>query len=66
MAAIDDLSQADIQRLATMAGLELSDVELEQLVPQVKGLFGAIRRVHELDLGNTDPAVTFSLRERAR
>lgn len=63
MSNLDDLGAGDVQRLASLAGLEFSDSELLRLTPQFKGLMQAVRRVRELDLDDGDLAVTFQLPE---
>lgn len=41
------------------AGLTLDDTRLEALLPIYTGLISGARRIAALDLGETEPAITF-------
>ncbi len=45
-------------------GQELSQEELEQLVPQVRHQLEISRQLQELDLGSDDPRATHYIRDR--
>jgi len=55
------VSKETLRRLATeMAGLQLSDAELEQLTPQMAALLADLSALEDLDLSQIEPAVTFT------
>ncbi len=63
MPTINDLSPDDLRQLARLAGQEWDDATVERLLPQVKGVLNAGKRIYDLDLGPTELAVTFELRD---
>ena len=63
MSTIDDLSSDNVRQLAQLAGQEWDDATVERLLPQVKGVLNAGKRIYDLDLGPTEPAVSFDLAE---
>jgi hypothetical protein len=63
MPTINDLSPEDARRLAGLAGQEWDDATVERLLPQVKGVLNAGKRIYDLDLGPTELAVCFELTE---
>jgi hypothetical protein len=63
MSTINDLSPDDVRQLAQLAGQEWDDATVERLLPQVKGVLNAGKRIYELDLGDTELASTFELVE---
>ena len=55
------VSKETLRRLATeMAGVQLSDEELEQLTPQMATLLADLSALEELDLSQIEPAVIFT------
>lgn len=53
-------SKETIRRIAAeMAGLQLSEAELEQLAPQMVALLADLSTLEELDLSHVEPAMTF-------
>lgn len=63
MPDLNQLSSDDVRRLAALVDLELSDQEIDSMLPQLRGIIRSVRRVHELELGSSDPAVNFALPE---
>ncbi|MFN0071293.1 MAG: hypothetical protein ACKVVP_07360 [Chloroflexota bacterium] len=63
MSTIDDLTADDARRLAQLAGQAWDDATVARLLPQIKGVLTAGKRVYDLDLGGTELAVTFELQE---
>jgi Asp-tRNA(Asn)/Glu-tRNA(Gln) amidotransferase C subunit len=61
MSTINDLSPDDVRQLAQLAGQEWDDAAVERLLPQVKGVLNAGKRIYDLDLGGTELAVSFEL-----
>jgi aspartyl-tRNA(Asn)/glutamyl-tRNA(Gln) amidotransferase subunit C len=49
------LSQADILRLAKLARLELSDVEVESLQAEVGAVIGYVEQLHKVQLDGIKP-----------
>ena len=63
MSTINDLSPDDVRQLAQLAGQEWDDATIERLLPQVKGVLNAGKRIYELPLAETELAVSFELAE---
>ena len=63
MSTINDLSPDDVRQLAELAGQEWDAAEVERLLPQVKGVLNAGKRIYDLNLGETELAVSFELEE---
>jgi hypothetical protein len=61
MSTINDLSPDDVRQLAQLAGQDWDGAAVERLLPQVKGVLNAGKRIYDLDLGETELAVTFEL-----
>jgi hypothetical protein len=61
MSTINDLSPDDVRQLAQLAGQDWDEAAVERLLPQVKGVLNAGKRIYDLDLGETELAVTFEL-----
>ena len=53
------LTKETLTALAVLAGLELTDERLEELLPQVQRNVDAMASLDELDLENVEPAVIF-------
>lgn len=53
------------QVAAEMAGIQFTDEELEQLVPQMAVLLADLSALEALDLSQVEPAVIFTFSERA-
>jgi hypothetical protein len=66
MANFDDLSPDDARRLANLAGQAWDDATVARLLPQIKGVLNAGKRIYDLDLGATELAVSFELAESER
>jgi len=54
-----ELTFDDLKRLATGAGLQLPDSDLQWLYPEVARYLMAIRRLRDLDIGDIEPATIF-------
>ena len=53
-------SKETIRRIAAeMAGIQLSEAELEQLAPQMAALLADLSALEELDLSHVEPAMIF-------
>jgi hypothetical protein len=63
MSTINDLSPDDVRQLAELAGQEWDGAAVERLLPQVKGILNAGKRIYDLHLGETELAVSFELEE---
>jgi len=63
MSTINDLSPDDVRQLAELAGQEWDAAEVERLLPQVKGVLNAGKRIYDLNLGETELAFSFELEE---
>jgi hypothetical protein len=63
MSTINDLSPDDVRQLAELAGQEWDAAEVERLLPQVKGVLNAGKRIYDLNLGEIELAVSFELEE---
>lgn len=61
MSTINDLTADDVRQLARLAGQEWDDATVERLLPQVKGVLNAGKRIYDLDLGAAELAVRFQL-----
>ena len=66
MANFDDLSPDDARRLANLAGQAWDDATVARLLPQIKGVLNAGKRIYDLDLGATELAISFELAEPER
>jgi hypothetical protein len=66
MANFDDLSPDDARRLANLAGQTWDDATVARLLPQIRGVLNAGKRIYDLDLGTTELAVSFELAESER
>ena len=49
--------------MAGLSGLDISDDELKELLPQVQRTLGSMVGLDVLDLGEVEPAVSFKARE---
>jgi hypothetical protein len=63
MSTINDLSPDDVRQLAQIAGQDWDTATVERLLPQVKGVLNAGKRIYDLDLAETELAVCFELEE---
>lgn len=61
MPSFDDLSADDARRLAQLAGQTWDDDTVARLLPQIRGVLTAGKRIYDLDLGPTEPANPFEL-----
>ena len=51
------ISQSDIEKVAQLAHLELSEEELKTLGPQIADIVVYIEQLNELDTANVEPAL---------
>ena len=51
------ISQSDIEKVAQLAHLELSEEELKTLGPQIAEIVAYIEQLNELDTANVEPAL---------
>jgi aspartyl-tRNA(Asn)/glutamyl-tRNA(Gln) amidotransferase subunit C len=49
------LSPADVQRIARLARIELSELELEQALTQLTGIFGLIEEMQAVNTEGIEP-----------
>jgi aspartyl-tRNA(Asn)/glutamyl-tRNA(Gln) amidotransferase subunit C len=49
------LSPADVQRIARLARIELSELELEQALAQLTGIFGLIEEMQAVNTEGIEP-----------
>jgi len=50
------ISQSDIEKVAQLAHLELSEEELKTLGPQIAEIVAYVEQLNELDTANVEPA----------
>ena len=50
------ITEADIQKIAALAHLELTDEELHRLAPQVAAIVAYVEQLNELDTSAVEPA----------
>ena len=53
-----DLSAGDVRKLAMLARLEVSDEEVDALVPQLESILGFVAKLSELDTDSVNPMTT--------
>lgn len=58
----EPVSNERARKLLARSGLKLTRKQLEQLAPEMKALAKNIARLDELDLGEVEPAISFSRR----
>ena len=51
------INQADIEKVAQLAHLELAEEELKTFGPQIAGIVNYIEQLNELDTANVEPAL---------
>jgi hypothetical protein len=66
MSTIEDLSPNDARLLAGLTGQQWDDATVSRILPQIKGVLNAGKRIYDLELGTTELAVTFELPESDR
>ncbi len=49
------ISRQDVEHVARLARLELSDAELERMREQLNAILGYIDKLRELDIANVEP-----------
>jgi len=54
------LSRETLKRALELAGLDLSDARIEELLPRFESLLMGMRSLSELDLSAVEPAAIFS------
>ena len=62
----ESVSNERARNLLARSGLKLTRKQLEELTPEMKALAKNIARLDELDLGEVEPAVSFSCRSDDR
>jgi aspartyl-tRNA(Asn)/glutamyl-tRNA(Gln) amidotransferase subunit C len=50
------ITEADIQKIAALAHLEITDEELRTLAPQVASIVAYVEQLNELDTSSVEPA----------
>jgi aspartyl-tRNA(Asn)/glutamyl-tRNA(Gln) amidotransferase subunit C len=51
------ITEADIQKIAALAHLEITDAELHTLAPQVASIVDYVEQLKELDTSAVEPAI---------
>ena len=51
------ITEADIQKIAQLAHLEITDAELRALTPQVAAIVEYVEQLNELDTSSVEPAI---------
>src|SRR3712207_7474560 len=51
------ITEADIQKIAALAHLEITDEELHTLAPQVAAIVAYVEQLNELDTSAVEPAI---------
>jgi len=51
------ISQADIEKVAQLAHLELGEEELKTFAPQIVEIVNYVEQLNELDTSNVEPAI---------
>src|SRR3712207_9251156 len=51
------ITEADIQKIAALAHLEITDEELHTLAPQVASIVAYVEQLNELDTSAVEPAI---------
>ncbi len=51
------ITEADIQKIARLAHLEITDEELHALTPQVAAIVEYVEQLNELDTSSVEPAI---------
>ena len=54
------VTKEEMRTLAQIAGLDLSEERLDQLLPQMQAVVDSVAKLDELELGDTPPAFTFT------
>lgn len=57
----DAPSREQLRAQLALSAIELDDARLDSLLPIYTGLLSGARRIAALDLGETEPAMTFRL-----
>ncbi len=60
------ITEADIKKIAELAHLEITDVELHTLAPQVASIVAYVEQLSELDTSDVEPALGGLTPEGAR
>ena len=60
------ITEADIQKIAALAHLEITDEELRTLAPQVASIVAYVEQLNELDTSEVEPALGGLTPEGAR
>jgi aspartyl-tRNA(Asn)/glutamyl-tRNA(Gln) amidotransferase subunit C len=60
------ITQADIEKVAQLAHLELADAELKTFGPQIAEIINYVEQLNELDTANVEPAIGGLTPEGAR
>ena len=55
------LTRESVAEIAKYAGLDLSESELDELLPQLEGLQSGIDKLNALPLKDVEPATIFTL-----
>jgi aspartyl-tRNA(Asn)/glutamyl-tRNA(Gln) amidotransferase subunit C len=51
------ITEADIQKIAALAHLEITDEELHTLAPQIASIVAYVEQLNELDTSAVEPAI---------
>jgi Asp-tRNA(Asn)/Glu-tRNA(Gln) amidotransferase C subunit len=65
MAARPRVTQATVEQMARIAGIDLSAAEVEELAPQLDRLLTDLAQIPDADLQNVEPPLFFSAGEGA-
>ena len=51
------ITEADIEKIAQLAHLEISDDERKMFAPQISGIITYVEQLNEIDTSNVEPAL---------
>ncbi|HEX8853451.1 MAG TPA: Asp-tRNA(Asn)/Glu-tRNA(Gln) amidotransferase subunit GatC [Pyrinomonadaceae bacterium] len=51
------ITESDIEKLATLAHLEITEAELHALTPQIASIVAYVEQLNELDTSRVEPAI---------
>ena len=51
------ITEADIEKIAQLAHLEISDEERKMFAPQISEIVSYVEQLNEIDTGNVEPAL---------